>query len=226
MTSTGFPAAGLALLARLPTLDKAGFAAEHTRWQDLVLQPSRRLVQNLGALLTEQISPGLITDDRVNGSIAPVNRNLRFDPHGARYKDHLLFRWWEGAPKKTAPTLYMRLGATQIGFASGVVFASTDHWRATVGDLARARTLCRLVDDISRATPSADIAGADLKRVPAPFTTDHPGADLLRHGAMFQLRWAEPLPAEVSAPAFIQVSAARLARLAGLHRWLVTEAGA
>jgi uncharacterized protein (DUF2461 family) len=223
MSFTGFSPAGLALLSRIPTLDKAGFTAEHAAWAQLLLQPSRRFVEDLGTRLAEQISPGLIADATVNGSIAPIHRDMRFAPHGARYKDHLLFRWWEGTPKMTAPTLYVRLSPTQIGFASGLTFTSTDRWRTVVSDIARARTVRQLIDDISDATPTLDIAGADLKRVPAPFTTDHPGADLLRHKTMFQLRWSEPLPAEVCAPALVQVSAARLARLTGLHRWLFAE---
>ena len=226
MTFTGFPSAGLALLARLPALDQAGFAAEHAHWQQLLLRPSRHFVDDLGARLVEQTSPGLIAEAKVNGSIAPIHRDLRYDPDGPRYQNHLLFRWWEGTPKKTAPTLYVRLDAQRIGFASGVVFASSDRWRAVVGHAARARELQQIIDGISRGRPDIDIAGTELKRVPAPFTTDHPGADLLRHKSLFQLRWSEPLPAEVSAPALVQISAARLARLAGLHRWLVTEVGA
>ncbi len=226
MTFGGFAPAGLALLARLPTLDAAGFAAARSDWQTYVLDPARDLVEDLGARLTQQVSAGLIAEPKVNGSIAPIQRDLRFDPHGPRYKDHLLFRWWEGTPKKTAPTLFLRLDPGQIGFAAGVSFASTSHWRTVVGDSPAGADLPRLIGDIKRATADVEIAGADLKRVPAPFPPHHPGADLLRHKAMFQLRWAEPLPEEVSTGGLTDFCAARLSRLAGLHRWLVAEIGA
>src|SRR5258708_18636761 len=81
MSFTGFPPAGLALLARLPALDKAGFAAEHAAWEQLLLQPSRRFAEDLGRRLAQQISPRLIADATVHGSITPINRDLRFDPH-------------------------------------------------------------------------------------------------------------------------------------------------
>jgi uncharacterized protein (DUF2461 family) len=217
---TGFPPAGLALLARLPGLDPAGFAAIRASWDELVLQPARQFVTDLGATLAERISPDLIADPKVHGSIAPINRDLRFDPHGPRYKDHLLFRWWEGTPKKTAPTLFVRLDPTRIGFASGVVFTSTDQWRTVAGDETTARALVRLLNGIRNDVPQAEIAGADLKRVPTPFSTDHPGADLLRHKTMFQLRWAEPLPIAASKPDLIEHCTARLDPLAELHRWL------
>jgi hypothetical protein len=124
---------------------------------------------------------------------------------------------------------------TMMGFpclrVSGAFFASCDH---RSGDLIVklprhrveqliARTLRRLIEDIRGVASDVEIAGADLKRVPAPFPADHPGADLLRHKAMFQLRWSEPLPSEVSSPDLVHLCAARLALLADLHRWLLTE---
>lgn len=225
MTFRGFPPEGLALLARLPTLDVGDFAAIRHAWQASLLDPARDLVDDLGACLTEQVSPGLTGSPKVNGSIAPINADLRFNPNGPRYKDHLLLRWWEGTPKKTAPTLFLRLDPDQIGFASGVSFVSTSCWRAAVGDSPAGGELRRLIDDIklSDTGTDVDIAGADLKRVPKPFPPDHPRADLLRHKAMFQLRWAEPLPVEVSTGDLTEFCATRLVRLAGLHRWLVTE---
>lgn len=226
MTFQGFAPTGLALLARLPTLDAAGFSAARPDWETYLLAPAREFVDELGARLAEQVSPGLIADPKVNGSIAPIHRDLRFDPGGARYKDHLLFRWWEGAPKKTAPTLFVHLDPGHIGFAAGLAFASTDRWRAAVGDPVAAQQLLRLIADIERATGDVEIAGADLKRVPAPFPPDHPGADLLRHKATFQLRWADRLPAEVSTASLIAFCAERLSRLAGLHGWLVAQIGA
>lgn len=230
MTFRGFPPAGMALLARLPTMDVGEFAAVRGDWQASLLDPARDLVDDLGACLTEQVSPGLVGDPKVNGSIAPINADLRFNPHGPRYKDHLLLRWWEGTPKKTAPTLFLRLDPGQIGFAAGVSFTSASCWRAAVGDNRAGDELRRLIDDVKQAVADVkqavadvDIAGADLKRVPKPFPSDHPNADLLRHKAMFQLRWAEPLPAEVSTSDLTEFCAMRLVGLAGLHRWLVSE---
>ncbi|WP_204808113.1 DUF2461 family protein [Mycobacterium riyadhense] len=226
MTFNGFPPDGLALLARLPTLDSTSFAAQRRCWEQNLLDPARNLVDDLGAWLAEHVSPGLVAISKVNGSLAPIHRDVRFDPHGPRYKDHLLFRWWEGTPKKTAPTLFLMLDPDRIGFASGVTFASTDRWRTVVGNTRTAAELCRLINDIRCGTRDVDVAGADLKRVPAPYSSEHPGANLLRHKAMFQLRWAEELPADVSTHRLVAFSAARLARLADLHRWLVANIGA
>lgn len=223
MIFRGFLPAGLALLGRLPALDASQFAAVRDDWQELLLDPARDLVEDLGARLVEQVSSGLVAEPKVNGSIAPIQRDLRFYPNGPRYKDHLLFRWWEGTPKKTAPTLFLRLDPNQIGFAAGVSFASANHWRTAVGRDPAGTAVRQLIEVILRGTTGTEIAGADLRRVPAPFPPDHPNADMLRHKSMFQLRWAEPLPKEVSTGGFTDYCASRLGRLAGLHRWLVAE---
>lgn len=85
--------------------------------------------------------------------------------------------------------------------------------------------LNEILADIRRTVSDTEVAGADLKRVPVPFPADHPGADLLRHKAMFQLRWAEPLPNEVTTPGLVDHAVSRLDSLAALHRWLRQEVG-
>jgi len=82
MTFAGFPPAGLMLLARLPTLDKAGFATEHQAWEQHLLQPARAFGEDLGALLADHVSPGLVADPRSRPSTAtcgstPVGRRTR-----------------------------------------------------------------------------------------------------------------------------------------------------
>ena len=89
-----------------------------------MLEPAKAFVTALGEELSKTISKDLVAEPRTNGSIAPINNDLRFAPANspkarAPYKDHLLFRFWEGADKKIAPTLFVRLSAESVGFASG-----------------------------------------------------------------------------------------------------------
>lgn len=225
MSFDGFSDGALDLLDRLPGFDKAGFAAAKSDYQELLMEPARAFVTELGERLAYDISPGIVGQPKVNGSIAPINRDLRFDPGGAPYKDHLLFRWWEGDPKKTAPMLMVRLSVTEVGYASGMAFSSTEQWRSVVGDPAKAAALTGIVDHIAGECADLDVAGSDLKRVPAGYGDDHPGARWLRHKGGIQLRWPEPLGSDVGRSAFIDQCASRLARLGPLHRWLVDELG-
>ena len=219
----GYPPAGLDLLAELPDHDRAWFTARRADYERDLLAPTRDLVDQLGAALRDRVSPGLAAEPKVNGSIAPITNDLRFAPGAAPYKDHLLLRFWEGTPKKAAPTLFVRLTRPEVGFATGASFADVARWRAAVAD---EETGSRLVAALDRLGRDRDLrlTPEDLKRVPGPFPADHPREALLRRKQL-QARWVEPTPPQVSGPAFVDWCADRLAATADVHRWLVAALG-
>jgi hypothetical protein len=88
----------------------------------------------VGELLHQTVSPDLVVSPKANGSISPINNDVRFNPEALTYKDHLLFRWWEGPTRRTDPTLFVRLSTDDIGFAVGAAPASPDRWRAAVAE--------------------------------------------------------------------------------------------
>lgn len=221
MTFTGFPAEGIRLLGELPTCDKAAFAAMQELRGRTLLEPAREFASAVGDRLAVEVSADIVTLPKIGGSVAPLHRDLRFDPGGPRYKDHLLFRWWEGSPRKTAPNLFVRIDPTTLGFACGTEFGTVAAWRKLVADPGMAHQLLALVEDVQRKAPGAEVAGRDLKRVPAPFPADHRGAALLRHKAMFQVRWALPMTDEIHRAEFVSAAMAQLTKLARMHQWLV-----
>lgn len=216
----GFPREGLELLGRLPTFDREGFAAAKKEYDRTILSPAKAFVDAMGEALRARISAGVRFAAKTNGSIAPIHNDLRFAPDRAPYKDHLLFRFWEGPVKKTAP-LYVRLAHDGVGFATGQMFEDVGAWRAAVD--AHGAELADAVDVLVAAT-DADVAGAELKRVPAPYPADHRQGDLLRH-KWIQIRWPREMPASVSTAAFVDSCAEELERTAGVHRWLVEHMG-
>lgn len=217
MSFTGFTDEGRAFLADLPHRDPDWFKANKARYQELVAEPAKAFVHDLGEAMRPAV-PDLVAEPRTNGSIAPINNDLRFSPDKAPYKDHLLFRFWEGSPKKAAPTLFVRMSPTDVGFAAGVVPADVGAWRQAIDGPAGAR-IAAAVEALT-AAQKAEVVGQELKRVPAPYAPDHPRADLLRH-KMLQVRWVEPLPASAARPAFVDWCARRLERAVPLHRALV-----
>ena len=54
---TGFPAAGLALLERLPTFDKSEFEHHRDAWENELRLPAHYLAQAVGTRLVEEVSP-------------------------------------------------------------------------------------------------------------------------------------------------------------------------
>jgi uncharacterized protein (DUF2461 family) len=213
----GFPADGLALLSELPAMDRPRFRAAGDRYAAGLQAPLRAFVQVLGVTLLDEVSPGLTHSAKTHGSISPINNDVRFNPNAATYKDHVLLRFWEGADKKTAPTLFVRLTATEVGFASGAVFYDLARWREAVS--AHGDALALALGGLVTAT-GAGVVGEDLKRVPLGFPRDHPHASLLRH-KWIQARWARPLPASVGTRDFVGFCAGELARAGDVHRWLV-----
>lgn len=210
-----FTAEGRDFLGRMSSMTPSQFKEQRSAYQALIADPAKTFVTALVPRLQESISSGIEGEPKTNGSIAPINNDRRFAPDKPPYKDHLLFRFWEGPNKKTAPTLFVRVAADSVGFASGMMFADVATWRETID--ADGDGLASAI-----ATPSAgrstEVVGEVLKRTPAPYTDDHPHAALLRH-KMFQIRWLAT-DIDITADAFVEQAAAELSGAAAVHRWL------
>lgn len=219
MPFDGFTPGGLALLDRLPAFDKEAFRAHGAEYKRELQAPLKGFVDALGPKLKRRVSPGIEFAPRTHGSIGPINNDVRFNPEAPTYKDHVLLRFWEGEPKKTAPTLYVRLTSTEVGFATGAMFADVERWRVAVAE--RGGSLASALNALVSAT-EGDLVGADLKRVPRGYDDSHPRADLLRH-KWIQVRWPRPLPPSVHDESFVEFCADELRRAVDVHRWLVRE---
>ena len=217
MSFAGFDPDAIALLDRLPAMTVDEYAARKAELTAGVTKPGAALI----AAVADRLDADLTVMPR--SSVSPLHRDLRFAPDGAaRYKDHLLLTTWEGADKKTSPMFWVRVDATQVGFASGIGFtpAVRERWRETVGGVAGA-VLAADLDDLTRER-SAEVVGDQVKKVPAPFDADHPRADLLRHTGL-QVRFIEELPASAGTPEFADWCTDRLAALFPVHRWLIAH---
>ena len=218
-TAAAFSSEARDFLRELPTRDKVWFDANRSAYQALVANPAKAFVEAVAAELQDNLSPAIVGAPRVNGSISPINRDIRFSADKTPYKDHLLFRWWEGEDKKVAPTLFVRLAADELGFATGAMLPSLDRWRELIDAEATGAPLASAITKLATET-GAEVAGADYKRVPKPYPVDHPRADLLRH-KWLQVRWSQPFPGEAAGVELAPLCAEQLLRCADVHRWLV-----
>ena len=221
-TFSGFSADGLKLLTAIGGAGREHFQANKKPYDALIATPAKAFVDAMTAGLQERISPLIDGQPKTNGSIAPINNDLRFNPDASPYKDHLLLKWWQGPEKKLAPTLWVRMSSSDVGFASGVALADLDRWReAIAGD--RGADLTAAIDALG-VDRDLDVAGQALKTVPKPYPGDHPRADLLRHKA-FQVRWSEPAPKSIGSASFVDHCLDRLDLVAPIHHWLVDQLG-
>ncbi len=219
---TGFPKTGLDFLTTLGTKNKAWFDENRATYDTDVVPHAKAFVVELGELLADRVSGGIEYAAKTNGSIAPINNDLRFSPDKSPYKDHLMFKFWEGPNKKTAPMLWVRMSPTDgVGFASGINIADLDRWRTAIDEHGDplAASLDALVSDTK-----AEVAGQGLKKVPKPYAEDHPHGDLLRHKG-FQVRWIKKTPKSITTPKFADWCATELERTSKIHHWLVEHLG-
>jgi hypothetical protein len=217
MRFVGFDEDALALLDELPNMDADEYARHKRRLADGLTAPGRALITDVTDLLDAELTVV------PRSSVSPLHTDLRFAPEGApRYKDHLLLTTWEGGDKSTSPTLWIRVDAHRVGFASGIGLTPPvrDRWRQTVGGQP-GESLAATLQDLVGAR-SAEIAGDELKKVPSPYDAGHPRADLLRKTG-FQVRFVEPHPESVGSAEFVTWCVGQLGVLLPVHRWLVAN---
>lgn len=144
-TFTGFSKAARDFLRELPTHDKAWFDANRKTYDAEVAGPAKVFVEAVTATLQSDLSPAIVGVPKVNGSISPINRDIRFSADKTPYKDHLLMKWWEGPDKKTAPSLHVRVSGDDVGFATGAMLTSLDTWRDLIDDQATGAPLAKAI---------------------------------------------------------------------------------
>jgi uncharacterized protein (TIGR02453 family) len=74
----GFPPQAVAFFQELKlNSNKSWFDAHKSEYQEYVLEPAQRFIEQMGARL-EQLSPGIHAEPRVNRSIFRIYRDIRF----------------------------------------------------------------------------------------------------------------------------------------------------
>lgn len=216
----GFDPDAVALLASLPDFDAERYDGVREQLADGIRAPGVALIEAVAETTDADLSVSR------RSSVSPLHTDLRFAKAGApRYKDHLLLTTWEGSDKHSAPMLWIRIDSSSIGFASGIRFspAVRQRWReAVAGQPGEALEAALATLKKVRRSCDVDVAGEQTKRVPKPWSDDHPRAELLRYTG-FQARFREPLPKSMSTPKFVAWCVRRFDDLMPVHRWLVDE---
>jgi uncharacterized protein (DUF2461 family) len=221
LTFQGFDRRAVELLRALPGLSAEAYTAQRELLAEGLIRPGGELIKMLARHLD------VAGTTAAPCSVSPLHTDLRFAQAGSpRYKDYLLLTAWHGSGKKTGVTLWVRIDADTVGFASGVVFTPEvrDRWRRGVASEAGqvlVEALTRLQE--AHREHRFELIGELLKRPPAPWDELHPRAELLRR-TVFQLRFREALPGElVGRPELAAWCTQRLDELLPVHRWLVEQ---
>lgn len=218
MTFTGFPDSAWDLLSQAGHRDLTWYRRNRQALREELIAPARALVSDLGPPLLASVSPSLVIDPRVNGSLAPLVNDARF-AHLPPLKGYLDLRFAEAGPERSAaPVLLLRLapGRLRIGAAVRLQGARLAAYRDAVAGAPGAdlvEILARL-----RRRPHFECRPPELARTPSGYDADDPIGDLLRRRSL-QVWWTEPTPKVVATSRFVGWCARRLAGLGDLHRW-------
>jgi len=202
--------------------DRAWFAKNKARYQDVVQEPALEFVRGFAGYL-RKISPHFVADDRpVGGSLFRIYRDVRFSKDKSPYKTHfgLDFRHRMGRDVH-APSFYLHLQPAET-------FAAVGVWHPDSGALQKIRAaIVAKPDRWKRAAYGKEfrsrfhLGGDKLKRAPAGFPADHPLMD--------DLKWKDHVGSAmldertVTSPSFLPTYA-DLCRLAGPYVAYLCEA--
>ena len=198
--------------------ERAWFAANRKTYERDFKQPARRFADALA--LEMEAATGLAHKPR----IFRINRDLRFAKDKTPYNTHLHISVTPVDGGEAVPAWMFGLERDRLVLGVGT-FAfpgkALDRWREAVDGPAGEA----LAADLDRLLASgARMEDPELKRVPAPYSREHPRAELLRRKGL-----AIWLDYEDQALAFGEDGPARCARellrLRGVFEWLRGNVG-
>jgi len=222
MGFNGFPRGGLEFLAELARNNKIDwFKANKARYEELLLEPSREFVKEMGRRLA-RIAPRINADPRVNQSLFRINRDTRFSKDKTPYKTHAGVWFWEGAGKRMESSgFYLQLEPGQVLLAAGLHELDPVRlslYRKAVAEEKRGRALERAIGEVLARGPYA-LGGSHYKRLPRGLPAAHPRAALLRHNGLYAFFQAPP-PPELFTPEALDWASGIFHDLLPIHAWL------
>lgn len=221
----GFPQASLKFLRRLArNNNRDWFAANRSEYEEYIVAPSRAFIAAMGAALEKQFQ-NISYDTRLNGSgsMMRMARDTRFSADKTPYRTQLGFFFWEGVGhKRNCPGFFVRITANGGAVYAGKWMFPDDmlkRYRAAVDDDKSGKALVRLIRGLQTEHGLA-VDGAQYRRVPKGYASDHPRAELLRNkGLRMEV---DSIAKELIIGQGLVAHCARAAvKAAPLHRWLV-----
>jgi uncharacterized protein (TIGR02453 family) len=213
----GFPPQTMTFLADLKANnDRAWFMAHRDIYEAAIRHPAEALV----AVLTPALEA--ISGQAVAGKMFRIHRDVRFSKDKSPYNAHLHIGFALGAGpnrQQSACGFYFGLEPDRLHLGAGAFEfpgLALDRYRAAVADDVDG-ALAALIQGLE--AEGFTLREPDLKRVPAPYRSDHPRGDLLRRKGL--TAWREVTDRRlIESVALTDEVVAVFSRLAALNRWI------
>ena len=199
------------------------FESNRRKFEEFVLDPARAFVVEMGLRLKE-ISPRIIAEPKVNGSIFRIFRDTRFSADKSPYKTNMGIYFWEGrATRLESSGFYFHLEPPGLMLGAGVYMFPRHKlglFRRAAVDPEYGDELAGIISAI-QGKKGYDVGGKFYKRLPAGFDPEHSNAGLLLHNGLYA-GFDSKIPQVFYSKKLVDDCFEKFNRMAPLHRWLVS----
>ncbi len=147
-------------------------------------------------LLLEHMVPVLhkMTDKQVTTKLFRPHRDVRFSKDKTPYHQHLHMAWTTHSPGRQSIGWFFGISPEYISIGAGMMAFEKDsmiHWRNTIDGPNGVDVVDTLID---LKAQGFRVDEPELKRVPAPYSKDHPRHILLRRKSLTVWRDFDEMP--------------------------------
>ncbi|MBI5248837.1 MAG: DUF2461 domain-containing protein [Desulfomonile tiedjei] len=218
----GFPKESVEFYVELAkNNNKAWFSEHKSAFEKSVMDPAKDFVYSMGNLL-KKLSPNVIADPRVNGSIFRPYRDTRFSNDKTPYKTHLGIFFWEGkGPKMECSGYYFHLEPPTIFLAAGMHCFSRSRLELYRNSLADSEFGPEMVKAVERVSKNSgySVGGKHYKKLPRGYTADGKAAELLLHNGLYAMTESD-IPAELYSEDLLEYCLAGFKKMSPIHQRL------
>jgi uncharacterized protein (TIGR02453 family) len=212
---TGFPDETVGFLKALKkNNNRDWFNANKDQYESAIKGPAEQFCDDMTMRLRR------VTGVDHKAKIFRIYRDVRFSKDKTPYNTHLHITLAPQTLEASPPAWYFGLDTSSIAFGAGYIMfdkARLESFRSAV-DKGEGEKLAKLLDRLRKA--GARVSEPELKRVPAPFSGDHPSGELLRRKSLSAWIDIGDLSA-ASRSDFADLGEANFKRLKPLFSWFL-----
>jgi len=166
--------------------NKEWFEANRDRYEELILEPSRAFVEEMGEHL-QALVPTIHAKPKVNGSLFRIYRDIRFSKDKTPIKSRIGVIFWQGVGKRMqSSSFYLHFSPDELFFAVGIRGFSRESligYRDYIKHDRNREELYQILQDIEAKGYS--IPEPSYKRVPREFESTITHSHLTKFSAMY-----------------------------------------
>ena len=194
MIFTGFKEDALKFLDEIKNNNnKVWFEANRHRWEDLILEPNKAYVHEMGEHLIA-LAPFIKAEPKVSGSLFRIYRDIRFSHDKTPIKTKIGIMFWQGtAHRMQCASFYMQYKSDEIFLATGIRAFKTPllkAYREYIKIEKNAKALHDIIEDLK--AKKIKINEPHYKKYPAGFKQEDKYSYLSLYNSIFAISTFKP----------------------------------